>query len=60
MVRMMENDRDEFEIESRRINKIHAENIDAVRASIADFRRGERGTLAGEHSQKLRQEFDIT
>jgi hypothetical protein len=36
-----------------------AENIAAVRASVADFQSGERGTLAGEHSAHLRREFKV-
>jgi hypothetical protein len=38
---------------------MHAENVRAVQASIDDFRRGERGTPAGEHSAQLRREFGI-
>ena len=35
----------------------HAENVAAMQASIDDFKRGERGTLAGEHSAQLRHKF---
>lgn len=35
----------------------YAENVAAIRASIEDFKSGERGTLAGEHSAELRQSF---
>ena len=38
----------------------YAENVAAINASIDDFMNGERGTLAGEHSQKLRREFGLT
>jgi hypothetical protein len=37
----------------------YANNIAAVQASIQDFKNGERGTIAGEHSAKLRSEFGI-
>ncbi len=36
------------------------ENLSAVRASLADFENGEKGTPAGVHSQQLRREFGIT
>lgn len=35
----------------------YAENVAAIQASIRDFQSGERGTIAGEHSAKLRREF---
>jgi hypothetical protein len=35
----------------------YAENLAAINASIREFRAGERGTLAGEHSAQLRQQF---
>jgi hypothetical protein len=35
----------------------HLENVAAVRASIEDFKAGERGTIAGEHSAELRRTF---
>ncbi len=35
----------------------HAENVAAVQASFQDFKNGERGTIAGEHSAELRREF---
>jgi hypothetical protein len=38
-------------------DSIYGENLAAVRASIDDFNRGERGTLAGEDSAELRREF---
>jgi hypothetical protein len=34
----------------------YAENVAAIQASIEDFKRGERGTIAGEHSAQLRRE----
>ena len=34
-----------------------AENVTAVNASIQDFKNGDRGTPAGEHSDQLRREF---
>jgi hypothetical protein len=37
----------------------YAENVAAIRASIEDFKRGERGTIAGEHSVQLRREFGL-
>ncbi len=39
--------------------ELHAENVAAIAASIEDFKRGERGTLAGEHSAELRREFGV-
>ncbi|MBX9787339.1 MAG: hypothetical protein K2Y37_00355 [Pirellulales bacterium] len=36
-----------------------AENVSAIAASIEDFRRGERGTIAGEHSEELRRQFGL-
>ena len=41
-------------------NTDYAENVAAVNASIDDFMNGERGTLAGEHSRGLREEFGIS
>jgi hypothetical protein len=38
-------------------DELYAENVAAIAASIDDFRRGERGTLAGEHSAELRRQF---
>ena len=38
---------------------VYDENVDAINASINDFMNGERGTRAGVHSHKLRQEFRI-
>ena len=36
-----------------------AENVAAIQASIQDFRNGERGTVVGEHSAQLRNEFGV-
>jgi hypothetical protein len=36
-----------------------AENVAAVQASIDDFKVGDRGKLAGEHSAQLRREFGV-
>ena len=36
---------------------LYAENVAAVNAAIADFRNGDRGTPAGEHSAQLRTQF---
>lgn len=38
----------------------YAENVAAINASIQDFKNGERGTIAGEHSTQLRREFGLT
>ena len=35
----------------------YAENVAAIQASIADFKAGERGTIAGAHSAELRQTY---
>jgi len=35
----------------------YAENVAAIKASINDFKAGERGTIAGEHSAELRHRF---
>lgn len=35
----------------------YAENVAAIRASIDDFRNGDHGTMAGEHSAQLRRKF---
>ena len=32
----------------------YADNVAAIQASIQDFKNGERGTIAGEHSAHLR------
>ena len=37
----------------------YADNVAAVRSSIQDFKNGERGTIAGEHSAQLRREFGV-
>jgi hypothetical protein len=34
-----------------------ADNVAAIRASIDDFKAGDRGTIAGEHSAELRRTF---
>jgi len=36
------------------------ENVAAIAASIEDFRHGERGTIAGEHSAELRCQFGLS
>ena len=38
----------------------YAEDVAAVQASIQDFKNGERGTIAGEHSAQLRRKFGCT
>lgn len=38
----------------------YAENVAAIQASIQDFKNGERGTVAGEHSAQLRREFGVS
>ena len=38
-------------------DEVHAENVAAIAASIEDFKRGERGRVAGEHSAELRRQF---
>lgn len=40
-------------------DELYAENVAAIQASIHDFKNGERGTIAGEHSAQLRREFGI-
>jgi hypothetical protein len=37
----------------------YAENVAAVNASIQDFKNGERGSVAGEHSAQLRRKFGV-
>ena len=37
----------------------YAENVAAIQASIQDYKNGERGTIAGEHSAQLRREFGL-
>ena len=37
----------------------YAEDVAAVNASIRDFKNGERGSIAGEHSSQLRREFGV-
>jgi hypothetical protein len=38
---------------------LYTENVAAIRASLNDFKSGERGTAAGEHSSQLRREFGL-
>ena len=38
-------------------DELYAENVAAVSAAIDDYRNGDRGTAAGEHSDQLRREF---
>lgn len=40
-------------------DELQAENLAAIAASIDDFKRGERGTPAGSHSEELRREFRL-
>jgi hypothetical protein len=40
--------------------ELYSENVAAVNASIRDFQAGERGTVAGRHSDELRREFGMT
>ena len=40
-------------------SEVYAQNVAAIAASIEDFKRGERGTIAGEHSAELRREFGL-
>ncbi|MGE3642071.1 MAG: hypothetical protein AB7G28_26240 [Pirellulales bacterium] len=40
-------------------NDLYAENVAAINASVADFKNGERGTIAGQHSAELRREFGL-
>ena len=35
----------------------YADNVAAIQLSIQDFKNGERGMIAGEHSAQLRREF---
>jgi hypothetical protein len=37
----------------------YANDVAAIAASIDDFKRGERGTIAGEHSDELRRKFGL-
>ena len=41
-------------------DELHVENVAAIAASIDDFKRGERGTVAGDHSSVLRREFGLS
>lgn len=41
-------------------DRVYADNVAAVQASIEDFKRGERGRPAGETSRELRREYSIT
>jgi ferric-dicitrate binding protein FerR (iron transport regulator) len=38
-------------------NELYAENVAAIQASIKDFKNGQRGAIAGEHSAQLRREL---
>jgi hypothetical protein len=38
-------------------DELYAQNVAAIAASIEDFKRGDRGTIAGEHSAELRRQF---
>ena len=38
---------------------IYSEDVAAIAASIDDFKNGERGACAGEHSEQLRSEFGL-
>jgi hypothetical protein len=38
-------------------DELYAENVAAIAASVDDFKRGERGTVAGEHSAELRRQI---
>ena len=40
-------------------DELYAENVAAIRASLRDYNEGERGTIAGEHSDELRREFNL-
>jgi hypothetical protein len=40
-------------------DELYAENVAAIAASIEDLKRGERGTVVGEHSAELRREFGL-
>lgn len=40
-------------------DELHEENVAAIAASIEDFLRGERGTLAKENCAKLRKEYGL-
>ena len=40
-------------------DEVRAENVAAIAASIEDFRLGERGTPAGDHSAELRRRFGL-
>ena len=40
-------------------DKLYAENVAAINASIRDFQQGERGTVAGEHSDGLRLKYGL-
>ena len=38
---------------------LYSENVAAINASIQDFQNGERGTPAGDDSDKLRREYGL-
>ena len=39
---------------------LYAENVAAINASLREFQNGERGTVAGQHSDDLRHEFGLS
>jgi len=39
---------------------LHSASVVAIAASIEDFQRGERGTIAGDHSTELRRELGLS
>lgn len=41
-------------------HKLHLQSVAALAASIDDFKRGESGSLVGEHSAELPREFGLT
>ena len=47
---------DQWQIENPS-NEQYVENVAAIRAAIDDFQRGERGTIAGSHSNSLRRDL---
>ena len=40
-------------------DELYAENVAAVASAIDDFRNGDRGTPAGEHSEQLRRTYGL-
>jgi hypothetical protein len=47
---------DQWRLENPSLDQ-RAENVAAVQASFQDFKNGEHGSIAGEHSAELRREF---